>query len=134
MRIEGWEKRLADYLEAEQLQVFEWGVRDCVLFASDICVLEIGVDPAEQARGRYSTKDEALQLLKDAGVTQVGIMDAHFKRVSKSFAQRGDIVYRRSESGAAFGVVYNGKAFYRNDGLGFVIEKVSGADLAWRIE
>lgn len=134
MRVEGWEKRLTDYLEAEAFEAFEWGIRDCVLFAADICLLQTGIDPAEAARGRYSTKEEALQLLQEAGVTQVGIIDAHFKRIPKSFAQRGDVVYRRSENSAAFGVIYNGKAIYRNNGIGFVIEKISGADLAWRIE
>lgn len=134
MRIEGWERRLSDYLETCRNKSFEWGTHDCVLFAGDICLLLCGIDPAVAARGQYQSKEQAFELLKQHGLSQAGIMDAHFSRIKPFAAQRGDIVYRRSESGAAFGTVYNGRAVYLAQTKGCISESLTGADVAWRIE
>lgn len=134
MRIEGWERRLSEHLESVRDTEFAWGTHDCVLFASDVCNLVCGIDPAENARGRYHSKEEAFELLKHHGLSQPGILDAHFTRIKPMTAQRGDVVYRRGESGAAFGVVHNGRAIYLGDSKGLVYETLKRADVAWRIE
>jgi len=134
MRCDGWESKLVEFLEREGQTPFAWGERDCVLFASDAAVLLTGKDPAAEGRGKYRTKEEGFAVLRAIGCSQPGLMDAHFQRIRPSEAQRGDIVYRKREGGASFGVVYGGAAFYRSPETGLVKEPVALADAAWRVE
>lgn len=59
--------RLGEFLEAAGRGGFEWGARDCLLFAADWCVANGRADPAAAYRGRYRSERGALRLLRGAG-------------------------------------------------------------------
>jgi hypothetical protein len=46
---------------------FEWGIRDCAMLAFDVILAITGKDPAPDLRGRYSTGEEAVALLRTLG-------------------------------------------------------------------
>lgn len=137
MRVEGWEKRLSDYLQSGQKQDFVWGERDCVLLAVDVVLILTGID-LENAisggiRGTYTDRDSATSRMQALGVTPQQVFDAHFARVKPSLAARGDIVYRKRDIGGTFGIVFNGKAVYRAETGGFIFEPISLVKSAWHI-
>ena len=96
-RREGWEHRLADFVVSARSTPFQWGEFDCCLMPCDAVVEIVGVDPAKELRGRYTTMRGArLALRRFAGG---GLIEAVEKiaadlgapEVAPSFARRGDI-------------------------------------------
>lgn len=138
MRIEGWERRLNDYLEKVRNELFNWGTCDCLIFASDVAVICTGIDPMnkknntdpETIRGLYQTKKEAVELIRKFRKSTPDIMDVHFVRKHVNFAGRGDIVYYKK----AFGVcVGRGLAYFKNETKGFEVIKIRECKIAWEI-
>ena len=92
MRIEGWEVRLAEYLDAPV--GFAWGACDCALWSAGWVNLATGEDFAADWKGRYSTEAELHELLTERGFASpadipasVGLREVHPRN-----AQRGDVV------------------------------------------
>jgi hypothetical protein len=141
MRIEGWEKKLNDYIEKTALKTFKWGKCDCLIFASDASKIVCGVDPMSKKkkndpktiRGKYKTKEQAYELIKKHRRSFPNIMDVHFDRINPNFAQRGDIVGAKIE-GLTFGVVWGGKAFFKMENQGYFILPLNECKYAWRVE
>lgn len=134
MRIEGWEKLLSEYLEAQATVPFEWGVSDCLMFAADAVKLITGIDPAEEARGRYNDVKSAAILSIETGIKTEEIFDRHFERGDVAFSHRGDIVLKETDRGATFGIVYGGKAVFKVDGVGLSYEPLMSVGISWRVE
>lgn len=134
MRVEGWEKIAIDYIEKAKKSKFVWGLNDCVLFSCDLAKEMTGKDPAESIRGKYSSQKEALKLIKANKRKPEDVMGDYFLEVHCNFAQRGDIVFRRnSDLSFNFGIVWDGKAFFLQDGEGVVSQNLKGLK-CWRVE
>jgi hypothetical protein len=58
---------LFDYLNKTCSDAFEWGRNDCALWCASAVAHELGVDPAQDLRGTYSTRFECRQLIISAG-------------------------------------------------------------------
>lgn len=63
MKIEGWEKRLSEYIQAKEKEPFKWGENDCILFAAKAYEVITGEDHYSQYLP-YSTKEEAYKILR----------------------------------------------------------------------
>lgn len=142
MRLQGWEARFADYINEVSKKEFKWGECDCLIFASDCAKLLCGVDPMskkinsdpETIRGLYSTRDKAYKLIYKYRQSIPKIMDIHFERIRPQFTQRGDIVLTKIGNLKSFGVVCNGKAFFKMEEEGFISIPLDAGMIAWRVE
>jgi hypothetical protein len=111
-RRDDWDVRLYAYLDTAMATRFEWGQFDCALFACD-CVREMtGVDMAREFRETYASAKGAAKIMKTYGGTLMGLANAFAKRfelaqVSRSYAQRGDVVLVPSNTplGEALGIM-----------------------------
>ena len=96
-RLEGWESRLAAYIDAARSQAFVWGGFDCCTMPFDVVAGITGVDPWAAFRGEYETELGALRILKNfsgGGVVEMAeqiTADLGAPEVSQSFARRGDL-------------------------------------------
>lgn len=136
MKLEGWEKKLDTYLLESAVKEFQYGVCDCVCFASDWVLLAVNVDPMLEGRNKYTTLRQGALLIKKHRETYEGIMDYYFNRIPVKQSQRGDIVLVRGLNDAepAYGVVNNGRGFFKGTGKGLVTLPVSSCHAAWRVE
>lgn len=97
-RIEGWERRLADFVSQARSRVFQYGSWDCCLMPCAAVEAMTGVDPAAALRGRYKTERGALGALRrfaGGGLTETVekiAADLGAVEVALSFARRGDMV------------------------------------------
>lgn len=92
IRPEGWEMRLSNYLKENRNAVFEWGYRDCVMFAIKGVEVITGVNMYAEYLG-YSTEDQAKQIIDENGGLS-GLISKHFGAGHRNFkqAKRGDLV------------------------------------------
>ena len=135
MKIEGWEKRLDDYLLKSAANDFQYGVCDCVCFASDWVMMATNIDPMLEGRGQYDTLRKGALLIKKYRGSYEGIMDHYFKRMPVKYAQRGDIVLTRSYGvEPAYGIVNNGLGFFKAPNKGLTTVPTSKCMAAWRVE
>jgi len=58
---------LSEFIDAEAARDFVWGVSDCCLMGADWSVSQGYGDPATAWRRRYSTEEQAIAMLSDAG-------------------------------------------------------------------
>lgn len=93
MRLEGWEERLAEYVEAQRATAFAWGKTDCAMFASDAVLALTGSDPFAEYRGRYSTETEAERLIDEAGGFEALCTRLLGEPKPVACARRGDLVF-----------------------------------------
>lgn len=131
-RIEGWEARLAEEIEAARGKPFVWGQHDCATWAFDVRRALTGQDAAAAWRGRYSSAKGAVRTLRlvlraashaEAATAILGPPLAH-----PLSAQRGDIVLADD----AFGVCAGADcAFLAPEGFAF--RPITEIDLAWRV-
>jgi len=142
MRIQGWESKLNEYLEAMIKKPFSWGECDCLLFVSDWCLIASGCDPMSQKikgdpdtiRGAYSDEESAMALIAQYRKSLSHIMDVHFERQSVFKAKRGDIVMAKLDNGNTFGIcIGRGNAFFKTDD-GMTPLKIDKCKIAWSVE
>lgn len=125
-RIDGWEKRLADEVEAARHLPFVWGTHDCVLWAADCVKTITGIDYAKDYRARYKTKRGAYRILKNNPVPdRVGEI---FEPITPALARRGDVVFKENSLGICFGAV---SYFIHETGLCPI--KTLTCEKAWRV-
>jgi hypothetical protein len=131
-RIDGWEARLAEEIEAARGKPFVWGHHDCATWAFDVRRALTRQDAAAAWRGRYSSARGAVRTLRlvlgaathaDAATA---ILGPPLDRVLT--VQRGDIVLAGDVFGVCAGAVC---AFLAPDGLTF--RPVTEIDMAWRV-
>lgn len=100
-------RQLADFIESRRAMPFAWGTNDCALFAADWRVARLGIDPAQNLRGRYTTALGAIRFARSFwGIGEAddpyGVFMwpawAGYPAVGPSFVQRGDIVAIAGES------------------------------------
>lgn len=134
-RLDNWPSLLAAFLADEK--PFEWGKRDCSLWAADAVLCITGIDPAIDFRNRYKTAKGAARVLKKygglEGAVEMITMDHGMMEIPVALAQRGDVVLIDSPLGPALGVMsLSGKVAAQGiDGV--THESVKVARRAWRV-
>jgi len=107
-----------DFLLARVRMEFAWGSNDCALFAADAVEAITGIDIAEDFRGKYSTEEEAFDLIKSL-VGGTTVADAASYCAAKHdlveyeypmMAKRGDLVVVEDAGRLIAGVIHlNGR-------------------------
>ncbi len=134
LRRAGWERRLAEAIEAARGRAFRWGQHDCAIWAFDLRRdLTGGEDVAGLWRGRYRTARGATRVMRRLGWQSLeaagrGLLGDPLPSVH--LAQRGDLVL--ADTGLGFGVCLGARAA----GIapeGLVRVPLASCSLAWRI-
>lgn len=130
MRLDGWDVRLAEEIEAARDKPFVYGEHDCLTWAFKVRAALTGTDESVIWAWRYKTELGAARLLKREGLDHlidVGMALLGKPLPSVLFAQRGDIVFRE-----AYGVCIGAQALYVGpEGLRAL--PLETADFAWRV-
>lgn len=93
MRRAGWESLLAEYLAAGATTEFEWGERDCALWAGTWVLLCTGRDFLSPWTGRYRTARGSRAVMTRLGYPGVeAVADAALPARPVPLARRGDLV------------------------------------------
>ena len=84
---------------------FEWGVSDCCTSACDVFQRLHGVDPMAPLRGRYSSRDEALALIRArGGWRRMFAALADVAELSGGEGAEGEIALVKAEAGFTLAV------------------------------
>ena len=140
-RINGWEGRLADYLEERRAMPFEWGAHDCCRFACAGLVAQGLPDPMAGVRAYKTARGAAAAIkrlggtLDDAATTLAAKAGLH--EVAPAFAGRGCVVRADIETPTgntepALGLINmdGTKALFAGDGL--VWRRIKDCRRAWQ--
>lgn len=133
-RVNHWERRLAEAIEAARELPFRWGQHDCATFAFDLRrALAGGPDVAALWRGRYATAIGAARVMRRLGWSSLEAAGRDLlgpPLASVHLARRGDLLL--ADTGLGFGVCLGARAAgYAPAGLVFV--PLSACALAWRV-
>lgn len=135
MRLDGWEKRLADIVEAARAHPYQLGQHDCFRLACAVVEALTGVDHWPAWEGKYTTKREALALIAQYGSTFTDAATKLFdvEPIAMNFAHRGDIAEIVDPSGEKhLGVVIGAHVVALGEkGVAFLPR--SACRHAWRI-
>lgn len=133
-RSPGWERHLAEAIEAARERPFRWGRHDCATFAFDLRrEIAGGHDVAALWRGRYTTARGAVRVMRRLGWPSLEAAGRDLlgePLPSVHHAQRGDLVL--TDTGLGFGVCLGAQAA----GIapsGLVLVPISACALAWRV-
>lgn len=134
-RLDGWEARLAEVIEAERQKQFSWGVDDCFSFVCSCIEAMTGEDVFSPWRGRYATERESLRLMARHGhnITQAGDWFFGASAIAPARARRGDVVmFATAGRRKPLGVCLGARSAARSvDGLVFL--PTLSAIRAWRV-
>lgn len=133
-RIPGWRAALYAEIARHKAEPFCYGERDCALFLANCILAMTGVDPAAAYRGRYTTLDDGIALLRaDGHDDHIALAAALLPTIHVSRAHVGDgAVVPADADGFALGVVTGAEiAVAHPRGLGFV--PLTAAIRAFRI-
>lgn len=132
LRVDGWERLLAEHVEAARLKPFEWGAHGCACWAIEVrTALTGGDDLAALWRGKYSTAASSVKVMRKLGWTSLEAAGRDLlgePLPSVLLAQRGDIVLMQT----GFGVVLGARAVGMSEaGLGSL--PLADCLLGWRV-
>ena len=122
---------LDELLKEWRRTAFEWGSRDCLLSVGDYIAANGGKDIASLFRGRYSTEDEAIRLMNEAGGPDALIDQTGIPRTDTP--QAGDIVLVNIARGVAGVHTGGGVAFRLERGMAEINLRFVNIVAAWRI-
>jgi hypothetical protein len=130
-RLQDWPLRLEALIAQRMAAPFEWGQRDCCLWAADVVLAVTGHDPAADLRGAYSTAAQAAAAIKRLH----GIKAACARRLGPAvppiMAQAGDVgLIMEGDRPAAVG--YTGGNWLAQGPDGVVPVPDSAVFVAWR--
>jgi hypothetical protein len=91
-RLPDWPARLAELMDTSIGKPFEWGVNDCVTFASAGVLAVTGEDVLKDLRGRWNTALGAGRVLHRLGGFVQAVTDRLGPATSAIHARRGDLV------------------------------------------
>jgi hypothetical protein len=98
-RLADWQTRLENFLSSHRSDRFRYGTWDCCLFACDAIETMTGTDVAAHFRGRYHSRQEAVEALREytgkpsvRAVTEKITAENDMQQVPVLAAQRGDVV------------------------------------------
>ena len=102
----GWRSRLTQTVDWWRHQPFEWGNRDCALFAAACVEALTGTNPAEGFKPRYNSPETAFKALLKTGEKSLPfLLETLFVTIPPALAQVGDLVMLTPEPDDAFGGV-----------------------------
>lgn len=140
-RIPGWERRLAEAIEAARDRPFRWGRHDCAIFAFDLRRdITGGHDVAALWRVRYTTARGAVRVMRRLGWSSLEAAGRDLLGEpldSVHLAQRGDLVLANTALG--FGVCLGARAAGIApvngpcDPGGLILVPMAACALAWRV-
>lgn len=97
-RVEGWEDKLAKYLEKCAKKHFAWGKFDCAIFAAGAFKAVYGTNPLGLLEKQYEGKTGGLKLISKLGEGSLwsacdGVLEkCNMARANRNFCEPGDIV------------------------------------------
>ncbi len=93
MRVDGWERLLAEYIEAAHRTPHAWGTNDCALWAAGWVRTATGSDYLADWAGLYQSELGACRLMKKRGYRNPeAVADAHLTGIPVDLARRGDLL------------------------------------------
>jgi hypothetical protein len=112
-RLPNWQSALSDFERLHREDRFVYGSWDCCTFVCDVILCMTGVDPAADFRGRYGTRAEALERIRNAtGTISVRKIAEHvtarlgMPRAESGMLQRGDLaLIRRGKRDYSLGII-----------------------------
>jgi hypothetical protein len=111
-RLPDWQSRLQSCLDSRRAAAFQYGIFDCCLFSCDCVEAMTGHDMAAWFRGRYSTRKQALELVRERtghpsvkAIAEYAAAECEMRPVGILMAQRGDMVLVGKGSKAVLGIV-----------------------------
>lgn len=116
-----WRIRLQDVIERQGYEPHEWGSTDCICQMAASIEVKSGIDYMADFRGKYTSYEGALELLREKGFDgPIDIVASLFKETSIHDAGDGDIgVVGGSDGTLAFGVFMKDKVFVQTErGMG----------------
>jgi hypothetical protein len=130
MRLQGWETRLAQAVEAARQRPFAWGQHDCATWAFDVRQALTGTPrPAwsytTEAGGKRWMKRQGWNSFAEAATAILG------EPVAPLTAQRGDIVL--VDDPEAFGVCLGGMVAAVSPVAGLSFVPLRACRMAWRV-
>lgn len=93
-RIEEWRKPFSDVIDSMNRVPFSWGDNDCAVgLVGNVLEAMTGKNPAAEYKGRYSTAEEGLKIVKEAGFENLAdFVASYLPEIHISEASMGDIV------------------------------------------
>lgn len=131
-RIEGWEQRLARFIESRAKTPFAWGSHDCCAFTAGAFREVTGCD-AMLVHSEYSTALGAARVLKAAGGIE-RIPELHrLARQPVLMARRGDVMSYEIDGRISLGVCAGEASFFAGP-IGLTAVKTAECRASWRVE
>lgn len=118
-RLPAWEARLAAFVADNLRRPYRYGSFDCLLMPAAAVRAVTGKDHGRGHRGKYKNAAGAARYLRGLGfASPEELLDRLFDEKPVGFAQRGDLVLCRTDSGDNPGVCLGGFALAAGaDGL-----------------
>ncbi|MBO4168865.1 DUF6950 family protein [Cereibacter azotoformans] len=133
-RLPDWRPRLVSFVAEAARRPFAWGQHDCGLFVGGAVEAMTGEDPAAGWRGRYTSFERGLLLVRREGFEDhVGWYAARFPEIPPLMAQVGDIAVVEGDGGRpALGIV-QGEGIYVLQPGGLAVLPLTLARRAFRV-
>lgn len=140
-RFPNWQSRLDVFLVENAARKFRYGSFDCCLFVCDAIEAMTGIDPAASFRGLYSSRKEAMAILKERygnpsvwdvarGVTG----EMKLEECLPTLARRGDLVLIPRKTDYSLGIVdLTGRIAVLHRSEGIVRMSIEAAQIAWHV-
>ena len=126
MRVENWEHKLNEYIEANKDKAFKYGTWDCCIFTAGAVHAITGINHIKGFK--YKSKKVAEKILEANGGI-VTILDEKFKQIPSSLAKRGDLVLYNQ----AVGICIGARGLFLNP-EGYSTVSMNDIVLAWGVE
>lgn len=130
MRVQHWERKLAEAIQSRLNTPFKWGSQDCCMFSLYCLDTVYGTDNLAEWKGKYKTERTAYKLLEERGGYEAVLKEYGFSKLPAHQAQRGDAAFIGGQE--AWGIVGGDKIFATGK-KGLVTLDLSCALHVWRI-
>lgn len=141
IRFPDWQSRLDNFLIENAARKFRYGRWDCSLFVCDAIQAMTGIDPAASFRGLYSSRKQAMTILKERygnpsvwGVARGVTGELHLEECAAPMARRGDLVLIPRKTDYSLGIVdLSGRIAVLHRSEGIVRMPIEAAQIAWHV-